>query len=73
MNFTSGFAVVDETSESKKLGDRSAIGRLSNYLSRRLGLRPVAVAPDLVLIVKKGGEGMELSVRLPLPPGISSD
>jgi hypothetical protein len=48
------------------VGDRAAIGRLLGLLSRRLGLIPAAVAPDLVVIVRRRGEELELCPRLPL-------
>jgi hypothetical protein len=49
------------------VGDRAALARLAALLSRRLGLMPAAVAPDLVVIVRRRGEELELCARLPLP------
>jgi hypothetical protein len=55
------------TAGPEVVGDRAAIGRLLGLLSRRLGLMPAAVAPDLVVIVRRRGEALELCARLPLP------
>jgi hypothetical protein len=49
------------------VGDRAAIGRLAGPLARRLGLMPGAVSPDLVLILRRRGQELELCARLPLP------
>jgi hypothetical protein len=55
------------TAGPEVVGDRAALGRLGGQLARRLGLMPSAIAPDLVVIVRKRGEGLELCARLPLP------
>jgi hypothetical protein len=50
-------------------GDRAAIGRLAGMLSRRLGLSMGPVAPDLVMIVRRRPDGLELTARLPSANG----
>jgi hypothetical protein len=55
------------TAGPEVVGDRAAIGRLGGLLARRLGLTLTALAPDLVVIVRRRGEGLELCARLPLP------
>jgi len=54
------------TAGPEVVGDRAAIGRLAGQLARRLGLMPSAIGPDLVLIVRRRGEELELAARLPL-------
>jgi hypothetical protein len=50
-------------------GDRTAIARLSDILTRRLGVKAAAISPDLVLIVRERPEGgLEIAARLPLTP-----
>lgn len=48
------------------VGDGAAIWRLAILLTRRLGLTPAAIAPDVVLIVRRRGSELELCARLPL-------
>lgn len=49
-------------------GDRAALGRLAGHLGRRLRLRPVAIQPDLIVIVRSTADGLEIAMRLPIAP-----